>query len=79
MTVKWIRDAGTRRAAWIAAVIAALPQMFFPAFLPKGYPMVYPILLAVRIGYEEELLRAELSGYDAYLHKVRWRMIPFIW
>ena len=50
MTVKWIRDAGTRRAAWIAAVIAALPQLFFPAFLPKGYPMVYPILLAVVLG-----------------------------
>jgi len=41
--------------------------------------LVYPILLAVRIGHEEELLRAELSGYDAYLHKVRWRMIPFVW
>lgn len=41
--------------------------------------LVYPILLAVRIGHEEELLRAELSGYDAYLRKVRWRMIPFVW
>ena len=50
MTVNWIKDARTRRVAWIAAIVAALPQLFFPALLPKDYPAVYPILLAVVLG-----------------------------
>jgi protein-S-isoprenylcysteine O-methyltransferase Ste14 len=36
-------------------------------------------LLALRIGYEERVLREELPGYAQYAHQVRWRLIPFIW
>ena len=43
-------------------------------------PMLpYPVLMAVRIRGEEELLEAELTGYCEYKEKVRWRMLPFIW
>jgi len=41
--------------------------------------LFYPLLIARRIRYEEQLLTAELPGYTAYMKKVRWRMIPFIW
>ena len=39
----------------------------------------YPVVIAVRIIGEEELLTAELPGYAAYCQKVRYRLIPFIW
>ena len=35
--------------------------------------------LAVRILIEEQFLRRELKGYDAYTRKVRYRLIPFVW
>jgi len=35
--------------------------------------------LAVRILVEEQFLRRELKGYDAYTEKVRYRLIPFLW
>ncbi|MGV0811666.1 isoprenylcysteine carboxylmethyltransferase family protein [Mycolicibacterium boenickei] len=36
-------------------------------------------LLALRIGDEEKMLRAELDGYDDYTRKVRYRLAPYIW
>lgn len=36
-------------------------------------------LVAVRILFEERLLRQELSGYADYVTKVRYRLVPFIW
>lgn len=36
-------------------------------------------VLAVRIVFEERFLRRELTGYDAYVKKVRYRLIPYIW
>jgi protein-S-isoprenylcysteine O-methyltransferase Ste14 len=36
------------------------------------------LMLAIRSISEEETLRQGLEGYDDYMKKVRWRMIPFI-
>ena len=36
-------------------------------------------LVAVRATLEERVLRAELSGYDVYARRVRYRLIPYIW
>ncbi len=36
-------------------------------------------LLALRILVEEQFLRRELKGYDAYMERVRYRLIPFLW
>ena len=41
--------------------------------------LVYPLLIARRIRFEELLLAEELEGYRAYQEKVRYRLIPFIW
>jgi len=42
------------------------------ALVPAG-------LLAVRILVEERFLKRKLPGYDAYMRRVRYRLIPFLW
>ena len=46
------------------------------AFIPFA---LYPVIMVVRIRGEEKLLTAELSGYEEYKRKVKYRLIPFIW
>lgn len=41
--------------------------------------LAYPFLIARRIKSEEAFLTQELAGYPAYLQKVRYRLIPFLW
>lgn len=41
--------------------------------------LAYPFLLIRRIENEERLLEKELSGYQAYQKKVKYRLIPFLW
>jgi len=41
--------------------------------------VVMTTLLVLRIVFEERFLCAQLSGYDAYLLKVRYRLIPRVW
>jgi protein-S-isoprenylcysteine O-methyltransferase Ste14 len=36
-------------------------------------------LLVVRIFGEEKLLARDLAGYQEYLQKVRYRLVPHIW
>ncbi len=44
-----------------------------------GIFLVYPFIIAKRIKHEEAFLAKELDGYCAYQHKVKYRLIPFIW
>ena len=41
--------------------------------------LLYPVLIIVRIVYEEKVLEKELDGYVEYKKKVNYRLIPFIW
>lgn len=54
-----------------------------PIVLGSWYSLIpaacIPILLTFRISNEEKVLMAGLKGYDAYVKKVRYRLIPFIW
>ena len=54
-----------------------------PLILGSWYALIpfalYPVIMVVRIHGEEKLLTAELSGYEEYTRKVRFRLIPFIW
>jgi len=56
---------------------------FAPLVLGSFYaliPMVFiPILLIIRIKNEEKVLINGLKGYDEYMKKVKYRLIPFIW
>jgi protein-S-isoprenylcysteine O-methyltransferase Ste14 len=46
------------------------------AFIPM---LFLPFLLAIRIRYEEKSLLKGLKGYDEYMKKVRYRLIPWIY
>ncbi len=48
----------------------------YAAAMLAGFPIA---TLAVRISVEEQFLRRELAGYDAYTEKVRYRLIPLVW
>ena len=54
-----------------------------PLILGSWYALIpfalYPVIMVVRIHGEEKLLTAELSGYEEYTRKVRYRLIPFVW
>jgi len=52
---------------WLGSTAGALL-----AALPIG-------LLAFRIRIEERFLARELSGYEAYARRVRYRLVPFVW
>lgn len=41
--------------------------------------LLYPVLIVIRIVYEERVLEKELVGYTEYKKKVKYRLIPFIW
>ncbi|HEX4506856.1 MAG TPA: isoprenylcysteine carboxylmethyltransferase family protein, partial [Alphaproteobacteria bacterium] len=36
-------------------------------------------LIALRIGGEEKVLREGLLGYVEYTHRVRYRLVPYVW
>jgi protein-S-isoprenylcysteine O-methyltransferase Ste14 len=46
------------------------------AFLPTVF---IPFFLTYRIKYEEKELQKGLKGYDLYMKKVKYKLIPFIW
>jgi protein-S-isoprenylcysteine O-methyltransferase Ste14 len=52
---------------WLESYAAAMLASFLIA------------MRAVRILVEEQFLKRELAGYDAYTEKVRYRLIPFVW
>jgi protein-S-isoprenylcysteine O-methyltransferase Ste14 len=41
--------------------------------------VLFILALAWRAVHEEDVFRAELSGYGAYAARVRYRLIPFVW
>jgi protein-S-isoprenylcysteine O-methyltransferase Ste14 len=41
--------------------------------------LILIIVIAFRAVQEERTLRAELSGYDAYMAQVKYRLIPYVW
>jgi protein-S-isoprenylcysteine O-methyltransferase Ste14 len=49
----------------------------YAAFLLAIIPVA--ILGALRIKVEEGLLKEKLPGYAAYMEKVRYRLVPYIW
>ncbi|MGH7881798.1 MAG: methyltransferase family protein [Candidatus Dormibacteraceae bacterium] len=41
--------------------------------------LIFMLGLAIRAVLEERTLREELQGYDVYMEKVRYRIIPYVW
>lgn len=57
----------TGMALWLGSYAGAIA-----ALVPIG-------LLATRILFEERFLRRELSGYEQYMRRTRFRLVPFVW
>ncbi len=62
---------------------AMLLLLFVPLALGSwvAIPFPLPLILVVvfRLLEEEKFLQTNLSGYEAYRQKVRYRLVPFIW
>jgi len=41
--------------------------------------LMYPAIIISRLKDEEKFLAAELEGYEEYMKRVKYRLIPFIW
>ncbi len=41
--------------------------------------LAYLPIIAKRVRNEEAVLARELEGYAAYLDRVRWRLVPYVW
>lgn len=41
--------------------------------------LFYIPIIVKRISHEEKLLACELNGYEAYMKKVKYRLIPLVW
>jgi len=41
--------------------------------------LLYPAIIVKRIRNEEQVLAKDLPGYAAYMKKVKYRLIPYIW
>jgi len=54
-----------------------------PVVLGSWYALIcfciYPVLIVIRLKDEEALLAKELPGYEDYMKKVKYRLIPFMW
>ena len=59
-------------------LITKIASIFFLAYLILP-ALTLPPLLAARIRNEEKVLSAGLEGYNDYMRKVRYRLIPGIW
>ena len=63
-------------AATVLYLFSALVLGSYYALIPM---VVLPFLLAYRILNEEKVLINGLPGYDQYMKKVKYRLIPFVW
>jgi protein-S-isoprenylcysteine O-methyltransferase Ste14 len=54
-----------------------------PLLLGSWYGLIGTALIAIGIAWraskEENLLKRDLAGYGAYMTRVRWRLVPYVW
>ncbi|MGH7863589.1 MAG: methyltransferase family protein, partial [Candidatus Binataceae bacterium] len=62
-----------------AALLLVGMSLWLESYAAALLSVIPIVLLAVRIIYEERFLRQALDGYDAYIRRVRFRLIPFLW
>ena len=68
-----------RHPMYLAASLYVLGGALLMGSIPGlAVAMIFVGVLAIRIIGEENMLRAELDGYEEYTRRVRWRLIPFI-
>jgi protein-S-isoprenylcysteine O-methyltransferase Ste14 len=71
----WIRHPGYVSGMLVfagAAVSLGSLWALIPALLAS-------LVLVIRTAWEDQLLRAELAGYQDYARRIRWRLVPGLW
>jgi protein-S-isoprenylcysteine O-methyltransferase Ste14 len=69
-----------RHPMYLAFAIIFCPcPLVLGSFYALILTLFMPILIAMRIRSEEQLLQKRLEGYSSYMRKVRFRLIPHIW
>ena len=62
---------------------ATLCLIGLPLLLGSWYGLIGTAIIILGISWrathEEQMLRRDLSGYDAYMVRVPWRLIPHVW
>jgi protein-S-isoprenylcysteine O-methyltransferase Ste14 len=61
------------------APFAIGPALWLGSYVAALLAIVPIAVLAVRSVLEEQFLKRELKGYEAYTEKVRYRLMPFVW
>jgi protein-S-isoprenylcysteine O-methyltransferase Ste14 len=62
----------------VILMIFGMP-LWLESYAAALFAVVPTAALVVRILFEERFLRRELTGYDAYTARVRYRLVPGIW
>lgn len=76
----WLLIAGLFIPMYLSATVLYLASAVVMGSYYALIPMVLvPFLLAFRIKNEEKILLTGLPGYEEYVKKVKYRMIPFVW
>lgn len=63
-------------AATLLYVSSTLVLGSFYALIPA---LLIPVMLAIRLLNEENVLKKDLPGYEEYMSKVKFRLVPYIW
>jgi len=64
-------------AGFIPMVVG--PALWLGSYVAALLAIVPIAVLGVRSVFEERFLKRELKGYDAYVERVRYRLIPLVW
>lgn len=69
-----------RHPMYTATILMFLAMpLVLGSVIALGVFLIYPVVIAVRIGNEEQVLLEGLPGYAEYRQKVKYRILPFIW
>jgi protein-S-isoprenylcysteine O-methyltransferase Ste14 len=72
--------------AWVRHPMYAAASLYLiglPLLLGSWYGLIGAAIIIIGIAWrathEEQTLKRDLSGYDAYMTRVPWRLIPHVW
>jgi protein-S-isoprenylcysteine O-methyltransferase Ste14 len=68
-----------RHPMYFGAIFLFLgPPLLMGSVYALAVGLIAIVLVAIRSIGEESVLREQLEGYDEYMKKVRWRLIPYV-
>jgi len=69
-----------RHPMYVTGIVLYIPMPLVLGSFWALIPMLFiPFMLVLRILDEEKVLISDLKGYRAYVKKVKYRLIPFVW